>query len=200
MAVGGFDLAPASASANQIGGASRGLSNSSPVKLYAPHKGRVYTLRPSFWWQGDPHATYKFHLRDLEGGTSWNRQVTGTSMAYPADAPALKPGKTYQWRVESNSSLFGPPPPSAILVVLPEAERRQIKADESKVQGDSEQAGMERAQVLYNHRLWYDTLMAYNSLIAQYPKDAKLYKLRDSFYEQLPATRKLAAADMTHAK
>ena len=194
MAVSGFDLAPGAASANQIGGASRGVSNSKHVVLYAPHKGQIYTLQPSFWWSGDPHATYKFHLQALQGTLSWDRQVTGTSMTYPADAPKLKPGKTYLWRVESQSSLFGPPAPSAILVVLPEADRAQIKTEESKITGSDEQAGIARAKVLYNHKLWYDTLMAYNRLIAKHPNDAALLKLRDNLYEQLPVTRKLAKA------
>ena len=200
MHVGGFDLAPGAASANQIGGASRGVSNSGPVSLYAPHKGQAYTLRPSFWWQGDANGKYKFHLQDLQGGLSWDREVTGTSMNYPADAPPLEPGHTYQWQIESESSLFGPPAPSAVIVVLPAAERTQIKADEAKFQGASEQNAIDRAQVFYNHRLWYDTVMAYNKLIAKYPGDAKLVKMRDALYEQLPATRKLAAEDMAHSK
>ena len=200
MHVGGFDLAPGAASANQIGGASRGVTNSSPVLLYAPHKGQAYTLRPTFWWQGDANAKYKFHLQDLQGGISWDRQVTGTSMNYPPDAPPLEPGHTYLWRIESESSLFGPPAPSAVIVVMPQAERARIKTEEAKFQGDSEQDGIDRAQVLYNHRLWYDTLMAYNKLIAMHPTDTELVKMRDSLYEQLPATRKLAAEDIAHSK
>ncbi|MGC8550153.1 MAG: DUF928 domain-containing protein [Acidobacteriaceae bacterium] len=200
MHVGGFDLAPGAASANQIGGASRGVSNSGPVLLYAPHKGQAYTLRPSFWWQGDANAKYKFHLQDLQGGISWDREVTGTSMAYPSDAPPLTPGHTYLWRIESESSLFGPPAPSAVIVVLPAAERAQIKAEEAKFKGSSEQDAVDRAQVFYNHRLWYDTLGAYDKLIARYPADAKLVKMRDELYEQLPATRKLAAQDMAHSR
>lgn len=199
MAVSGFDLSPTS-SANQIGGASRGVGNSKHVVLYAPHKGQSYTLRPSFWWGGDPNATYKLHLQALQGTLSWDRQVTGTSANYPADAPPLKPGKTYLWRVESQSSLFGPPAPSAILVVLPETERAQVTTEESKITGSDEQAGIARAKVFYNHKLWYDTLMAYNSLIAKYPNDPALVKMRDNLYEQLPVTRNLAKADATPAK
>lgn len=200
MGVTGFDLAPQAASANQIGGASRGVTNSKPVALYAPHKGLLYTLHPDFWWQGDAHATYKFHLQGIDGGISWTRPVTGTSLNYPADAPALEPGKTYTWGIASEASLFGPPAPAALLVVMSPAERAEIKAQEDRIQGDTEQAGIERARVFYKHHLWYDTLMAYNALIAKYPADAKLYKMRDHLYEQLPATRKLAMAKMDHEK
>jgi hypothetical protein len=44
----GFDLAPAKASANQIGGGSRGAGADLKLVLYAPHKARIYTLRPAF--------------------------------------------------------------------------------------------------------------------------------------------------------
>lgn len=200
MQVSGFDLAPQAASANQIGGASRGVTNSKPVALYAPHKGLLYTLHPNFWWQGDAHATYKFHLQGINGGSSWTRPVTGTSLDYPMDAPALEPGKTYTWGIASEASLFGPPAPAALLVVMSPAQRAEVKAQLDKIQGDTEQAGLERAKVFYRHRLWYDTLMAYNALIAKYPQDAKLYKLRAHLYEQLPATRKLAMAEMHHGQ
>ncbi len=198
MRAGGFELSPQAASANQIGGASRGVGNSSQVVLYAPHKGQACTLRPSFWWSGDPHASYKFHLQDVQGTLSWDRQVSGTSMTYPSDAPPLQPGKTYLWRVESESSLFGPPAPSALIVVLPQAERARIKAEQAAVKGSGEKAEIDRAQVLYNHRLWYDTLMAYNRLIEANPGNAKLIQMRDSLYRQLPVTRPLAAA--SHSK
>lgn len=196
----GFDLAPGAASPNQIGGASHGVNQSAPVVLYVPHKGMSYTLRPSFWWKGNPNITYKFHLQNLQGGHSWEREVDGGSMAYPASAPPLKPGHTYIWSVESNSSFFGPPPSHALIVVLPKPERAKIKAALAKIYGSSEQAGIERAKIFYKHRLWYDTLMAYNKLIAKYPNSEKLLKLRDELYEQLPVTRTLAAQDISDSK
>ena len=112
----GFDMAPAKATANQIGGASRG--SGAKLVLYAPHKARIYTLRPSFSWKGDATAQYKFHIQDVTGVFSWEREITGTSLAYPADAPALEPGKTYLWKVDPVSPLLGPPPPAAMIIVL----------------------------------------------------------------------------------
>lgn len=193
----GFDLAPETASANQIGGASRGVDNA--TVLYAPHKGRVYTLKPSFWWQGTANASYRFHLQDVSGQFGWDRQVTGTSLDYPADAPPLEPGKTYLWRVYPDSSLLGPPPPAAMIVVIPESERTALEAAVNDVPGTGLDAEMARAQLYYDHRLWYDAVMAYSALISKYPGQSQPYRMRGSLYDQLPVTQALADKDFAHA-
>lgn len=194
----GFDLAPGQASANQIGGASRGVGPK--LVLYAPHKGRVLTLRPSFQWKGDATASYTFHLQDLTGSLSWDRAVTGTSLDYPADAPPLVPGQTYLWRVTPDSPLLGPPPPAAILVVLGDPERAQIASGLSAIPGDGFDAQAARARYLFDQRLWYDAVAAYSALIDKYPAHSEPYEMRGWLYEQLPATEPLAELDFSHAK
>ena len=195
----GFDLAPDKASANQIGGASRGVGSGRLV-LSAPHKGRVYSLRPSFWWQGDANASYTFHIQDVAGQLTWDRPVTGLALTYPADAPPLTPGSTYLWRITPDSALLAPPPPAAVIVVVAEPDRSQIDAALAQAQGSDVDAGIARAKILFDHRLWYDTVMEYDSLIAQYPNDSRLYSLRGAVYDQIPATQTLADADYSHAK
>ncbi len=191
----GFDLAPDKASANQIGGASRG--NGAKTLLYAPHKARVYTLRPSFSWKGDAAATYKIHIQDMLGTVSWDREVTGTSLDYPADAPALTPGATYLWKVVPDSPLLGPPPPAAIMVVLGGQERAQIDAGLNQIQGAD--ADKDRAKYFFDQRLWYDALMAYSDLIAKSP-NSSLYQMRGTLYDQVPSATELADADFAHAQ
>jgi hypothetical protein len=192
--VDGFDLAPQKATANQIGGASRG--EGAKTLLYAPHKARVYSLRPNFAWKGDSTASYKFHIQDTLGTFSWDREVTGPSLAYPADAPALTPGGTYLWKVEPDSPLLGPPPPAAILVVLGGADRAQIEAGLDQIQGAD--ADTARARYFFDQRLWYDALDAYSGLIGKNPTQASLYQMRGTLYDQVPAAAPLADADFAH--
>jgi hypothetical protein len=192
--VDGFDLAPDKASANQIGGASRG--EGAKTLLYAPHKARVYTLRPNFAWKGDPTASYTFKIQDTLGTFSWDREVSGTSLVYPADAPPLTPGSTYLWKVSPVSPLLGPPPPAAIMVVLGGAERTQIDAGLGQVHGDGADAA--RAKYLYDQRLWYDSVMAYSDLIEKNPGEASLYQMRGTLYDQVAAAGPLADADFAH--
>lgn len=196
--LGGFDLAPGQATANQIGGASRGAGPK--LVLYAPHKGRVLTLRPSFRWQGDAAASYQFHLQDLTGSLSWDRAVTGTNLDYPADAPPLVAGQTYLWKVTPDSPLLGPPPPAAILVVVGDPDRAQIETGLNQIPGDTFEAESARAHYLFDQRLWYDAVAAYSALIAKYPDQEDPYEMRGWLYEQLPATESLAQADFSHTK
>ncbi|MGA2848673.1 MAG: DUF928 domain-containing protein [Terracidiphilus sp.] len=193
----GFELAPAKASANQVGGASRGAGQK--LALYAPHKARIYTLRPSFSWQGDPGAEYKLHIQDVTGTFAWNREVNGTSLAYPADAPPLLPGGTYLWRVDPVSPLLGPPPPAAMIIVIGASERAQLESAMSQISGDDFDADVARAKVFFDKRLWYDALTAYSDLIAKYPNRSNLYEMRGTLYDQLPETESLADADFARA-
>jgi hypothetical protein len=193
----GFELAPAKASANQVGGASRGAGQK--LALYAPHKARVYSLRPSFSWRGDPSAEYKFRIQDVTGTFAWNRDITGTSLAYPADAPPLQAGATYLWRVDPVSPLLGPPPSAAMIIVVGEPERTQMDSAISQISGSGFEADVARAKYLFDQRLWYDALAAYSDLIAKYPDRSSLYEMRGTLYDQIPETESLADADFAHA-
>jgi hypothetical protein len=196
----GFDLAPDAASPNQIGGASRSAVPSKKLVAYAPHKGRLFTLRPSFSWQGAPGTNYKFHIQSVTGQFSWDREVNGTSLDYPADAPPLEPGQTYIWRVSTDSPMLGAPTAPAMIVVLSEQERSQLATAESSIEGAGPEAEAARARLFFDHRLWYDAVMAYSDLIAKHPQDAKLYLMRGSLYDQLTATQSLADQDFSHAE
>jgi hypothetical protein len=193
----GFDLAPGKATANQIGGASRGAGQK--LVLYAPHKAKIYTLRPAFAWSGDTTGGYKFHIQDINGTFSWEREVTGTSLTYPSDAPPLEPGVTYQWRVDPVSPLLGPPPPAAMVVVLGATERTQMETELSQIPGEGVDAETARARYFFNQRLWYDALMTCSDLIAKYPNRPDLYEMRAMLYYQLPATESLAQEDLARS-
>jgi hypothetical protein len=195
----GFDLAPSKATANQIGGASRGVG-SAKVVLYAPHKARIYTLRPTFSWKGDPNGQYKLHIQDVRGGISWDREVTGNSLAYPSDAQPLEPGVTYLWKVEPLSPLLGPPPPAAMIVVLGGPERAQMDAEISQIPGSGIDADQGKARYFFDHRLWYDAVMVVSNLIATNPDHLDLFEMRAMLYYQLPETETLADADLARWK
>jgi hypothetical protein len=96
----GFDLAPAKRQPRIRLEERRGVREPLKLVLYAPHKAKIYTLRPAFSWKGDPTAKYKLHIQDVTGTFAWDRELTGTSLAYPADAPPLSPGGTYLWKVD----------------------------------------------------------------------------------------------------
>ena len=194
----GFDLAPTSGKApNQIGGASRGIGT---LALYAPRMGKSYTSTPTFFWSSDdPQAEYIFTLWPSAPGTQWSYKanVTGSHFTYPAEAPPLKPGETYTFTVQPAIDMMGGPV-TASITILSAPERAAVESALAATTGPS--SAQQQAQVFVDHRLWYDALAAYNSLIAANPAQPDLYLARAALYDQLPQTQRLADEDVAKSR
>ncbi|HEX8835287.1 MAG TPA: hypothetical protein VF719_13855, partial [Abditibacteriaceae bacterium] len=64
--------------------------------------GTTLDARPTFMWAAFPKATaYKVRLFDANDKQIWEHDVTGTSITYPAEAPALRPGVDYLWTLST---------------------------------------------------------------------------------------------------
>jgi hypothetical protein len=194
----GFDLL-APEKKRMVVGATRGLPR--PVAL-APRMGKLYGSGPTFVWSyAGRERNFVFILRDDAQQEVYRAEVTGTSYQYPASAPALEPGKTYLWTIElaSTTILSSPSAPAGFLVVAP-AQREEIKRALGQIQDpDPYQAGLARARLFTDHRLWYDALATYAELIARYPDRGELYEERGMIYAQLDDTRPLADQDFAKA-
>lgn len=198
----GFDLLEPKKLKRQtmVVGATRGLPR--PVAL-APRLGKVYAADPVFAWSYEGKAQeFLFVLWNDAKEEVFRAQVTGSSYRYPSEAPRLQAGKTYFWTVEAVSALLGASPsaPVGFLVVSPEQHKEIEQALTRAGGGNSYEAGLARARVFTDHRLWYDALAAYADLIAHHPGRAELYEKRGTIYAQLEATQGLADADFTRAE
>ena len=190
----GFDIAPTSGKApNQIGGASRDLG---VLTLYAPKLGKAYTLTPTFYWSGDDRSEYTFKLAALSTQESalYVKKVTGGKFTYPADAPALKPSETYIWSVQPENDLMGGLA-SASLLIVGGANRTAVESSLATAKASTADPSAEAAKVYVDHRLWFDAIATYSSLIDRHPEMTEYYKARAAVYDQLPETRELADAD-----
>ena len=69
--------------------------------VVSPRKTKLLEPRPALRWTAVPGATaYRVSLQ----GTDWSTAIDGaTETAYPADAPALKPGTAYRLVVEAGN-------------------------------------------------------------------------------------------------
>ncbi len=205
----GFDLSTQSGgrvvmAPNQIGGASRGLDGS--ATLYAPHLGKAYTTRPTFFWSAEdapagssksasPAEPLKFQILNSSGDSVYEKTLTTDHLEYPADAPALSPGEIYRWWVASAASALDPTTRPAAFVIVSGADREAITSELAAISGTGLDSDLARAKVYVDHRLWYDAVAAYTKLIAEHPTDASLRQARADLYNQIPATQALAAAD-----
>jgi hypothetical protein len=192
----GFELDKSGpSSSTQIGGATRG--NSIEPVLLAPRMAKAYNLRPLFCWQQSNKASsFTFRLMGHDGSQMFTASVTGRSYRYPQDAPALAPGETYSWTIEPELALLGAAAAPARFSIVGGREREQIQTEIAAVGENPEKA----AEVYTNHRLWYDSVEVYTSLIETHPMNATLYERRAEIYEQIPVTESLARADLKKAE
>jgi Domain of Unknown Function (DUF928) len=197
----GFDLTDTKKLAGQpmVVGATRGEH---PVVPLAPHLGKIYGAHPAFAWSYDDKAAkFTFVISDEANTDIFRAEVSGTEFRYPANAPALQDGKIYFWSVSTPTSLVSSAAsnPSGILVVTA-AERLEIDKKLAGISGNSFAAGMARARVFTDARLWYDAIDAYNELIERFPKRADFYESRGTIYAQLTSTQSLAEKDLSRAE
>lgn len=197
----GFDLLEASKTQKQpmVVGATRGLPQ--PVAL-APRLGKVYGLTPVFAWSFEGKAAkFIWILTDTTPSEPFRKEVTGTQFQYPAEAPALEPGKTYFWTVQSPLGMLGATTSAPVgFVVVSAAQRAEIeKALAQIAAADPYERDLARARVFTDHRLWYDAIAAYTDLIARFPDRAELYEARGMIYSQLDSGKSQAEADFSRA-
>jgi len=190
----GFDIAPTSGKApNQIGGASRDLG---ALTLYAPQLGKSYSLTPTFYWSGDDKSEYTFKLAALSAQQSplYVKKVMGGKFTYPADAPPLTPSETYVWSVQPENDLMGGLASASILIVGG-ANRAAVEFALASAKASATEPSAAAAKVYVDHRLWFDSIATYTSLIDQHPEMTQYFRDRADIYDQVPATRPLADAD-----
>jgi uncharacterized protein DUF928 len=193
----GFELDKKSTSQmgmTQIGGGSRG-GGGAIVTLYAPKRGRVFSLTPTFYWAtSSSNQNFLFRMFDESGDVGYEARVTGLSTQYPASAaPKLEPGKTYSWTVESTLGFLGGAATPVEFVVLDEAARKALATE---LDGADP---VKRADIFTTKRFWYDAIQAYSELISQHPDDPEFYERRGEIYDQLPVTAMLARSDFAKA-
>lgn len=180
-------------------GATRGFPQ--PQAL-APYLGRLYRAIALFAWSYRGKARdFILRITDEEGAEVFHAQVNGTEYRLPETAPRLEPGKSYSWTVEVTPALLGASPSAPVeFVAVSQAERREVEKALKKIKGrDPYQAGLARAEVFTDHRLWYDAIGAYTDLISRYPERAEPYEQRGTIYAQIDVTKPLAERDFGRA-
>jgi hypothetical protein len=189
----GFELLKSGNASNSqtVVGATRG---GAPPDALAPRLGKFYGPGAFFSWSNPSGASdFIFVITDDQDSQIFRTRVHGTNFVYPPAAPELQPGRIYSWKVASSGLLGGDPSDPVEFTVVSTAERQEIeKAIAAIPKDDDWQAGLARAQVLTDHRLWYDALGAYCALIARWPDRAELFEKRGTIYSQIEITKPLA--------
>jgi hypothetical protein len=156
------------------------------LRCLAPSSARVRGTQPQFRWTGgDPAMELVLTVYDAEKSV-WSGRVTGTSLEYPADAPALASGVRYSWAVASDDPLQIPPLRSsaayfecmdAASAAAVEAELSALAKSEMSEQGRA----LAKASVLYGHGL-LDEAIAHTEQVISTNASAELQTILAQLY------------------
>jgi hypothetical protein len=161
---------------------------------------KVMGERPTFVWKaGDPGEELQLTVYS-EGAVHWKQQVQGvTEFTYPKDAPALAPGPTYAWKLESTDPLRYPPLSSqaAFFEIIPENERTDLQTTLKRVDQDGKLAPASRhimrASVFFNHDLLVDAVAETEAALKLAPEDPSLKLILARLYNKVGRTAEAAA-------
>ena len=82
----------------------------------------------------------------------------------------------------------------------PETEIKEIGDALLSIGVDGKEHQKQYAQILADHRLWFDAVDAYTDLITKNPEDPELHEKRGEIYDQLPGTHALGEEDFAIAE
>jgi hypothetical protein len=196
----GFELDKAAQPkpSTEVGGGTRDIGG--VTILLAPRQARIYTAYPVFDWTHSAQAqNFEFRLFDEKGDPLYKSRVTGREFHYPEDAPPLQANTPYEWSVQPEVALLGRSSARSGFVRIPESEIAEVSVALDQVGAADEIQLARRAQILTDHRLWFDALDAYSNLIKRYPHKAVYHEKRGEIYDQLSVTTALAEEDFAIA-
>lgn len=160
----------------------------------APVQTRVRDARPTFEWKiDDPSLELGFTLYD-ESGVHWQYDVTGaTALAYPTDAPALSPGVSYSWTLETTDPLVSPPlrTTAAFFEVLSPEDAQALAGDLAAI--DVKKPGpvtyhLMRASLLFDRGLVADAIDETEFAVAADPGNGSLHAILGRLYAETGRT------------
>jgi hypothetical protein len=173
----------------------RGGDKSSALVATSPCQTKVREARPTFRWTAeDPNLELTFVLYD-ESGVHWQTNVSsGASVAYPIDAPALAPGVSYSWTLETADPMVSPPlrTPAAFFEVIAPADVKALDEDLASI--DAKTPGpttyhLLRASLYFDRGLVSDAITETQAAVATDPDNPSLHAILGRLYAETGQTQ-----------
>ena len=161
------------------------------------YEGLAYKPSPLFAWVPSPGASsYHFMLRegtDSSAPIVYETDVKLAELVYPADAPALTPGRLYSWRVSTVGVMERKLGVAATFFVLAGEDAAQVTRALQNAKLTAPKTAAERlsqARLFAQYGLWYDALRIASELLNESQNDAEA----KAFYDSLIKLLKVEAA------
>ncbi len=190
----GFEQSGDASSRLISAGATRGEPR---LKAIAPMEGLAYDAHPFFKWTAMAGAkSYRFVLREANSASApilFQTEIATPQLLYPANAPALQPGKLYTWRVSTAGKLerkSAPPVNFFILAGEDAAEVRRALEQAKVVAPKTTDEHIRQAQVFERYGVWYDALRDANEAVNANPKDTAAKDYYEALLKRLEDAEK----------
>jgi hypothetical protein len=172
----------------------RSGDKASELIAVAPCQTKVRDARPVFTWTAeDPSLELRLIVYN-ESGIHWQTDISGvTSAAYPADAPALVPGVSYSWTLETSDPMVSPP-------LRTTASFFEISAPNDIASLEKELASIDakkpspvsyhlmRASLYFDRGLVADAITETQAAVATDPDNASLHAILGRLYAETGRT------------
>jgi len=186
-------------------GALRSADKASALVALAPCQTRVRAGRPTFRWKIEDPATELRLTVYSESGVLGQFEVTNTTtFAYPSEAPALTPGVSYSWTIETSDPLVSPPlrTAAAYFEIMAPADAKALESGlaglEAKKPGPVTYHLM-RASLFFDHGLVDEAITETESALASDPDNSSLHAILGRLYAESGRTKD-AISEMNKAQ
>lgn len=156
----------------------------------APNQTLIRTTQPVFRWKA-ANTSNELQLTVYgEGKVVWQTNVQDvTTFTYPTTAPALKPGVSYSWTLETSDPLVSPPirTPASFFEVIAPADAKTLETDLSQL--DAHRPGpvtyhLTRASLFFDRGLVDDAITETESAVASDPENDSLHTILGRLYAE----------------
>lgn len=177
-----------------IGGL-RSADNATRLVAVTPCQTRVRTTQPVFKWKlDDPTTELKLTVYG-QSAVVWQTTVSNaTTVTYPADAPALNPGVSYSWTLETTDPLVSPPlrTPASFFEIMSPRDATTLDADLSKL--DANKPGtltyhLTRASLYFERGLVDDAITETENALVADPDNQSLHAILARLYAETGRTQ-----------
>ena len=177
-----------------ISGLRSGEKASTLVPL-SPVQTKVRNATPTFSWRiEDESLELRFTLYN-ESGVHWQSDIAdASSLAYPASAPALSPGVSYSWTLETTDPMVSPPlrTTAAFFEVIAPADVASLDKELAEI--DAEKPGevtyrLMRASLFFDRGLVEDAIDETETALASDPDNASLHAILGRLYAETGRTQ-----------
>ena len=161
----------------------------------APVQTKVRGANPTFTWKiDDPSLELRFTVYN-ESGVHWQSDIADAStLAYPADAPALKPGVSYSWTLETTDPMVSPPLRTTAAFFEVIAPDDVASLDKELAAIDEQKPGevtyrLMRASLFFDRGLVEDAINETETALASDPENASLHAILGRLYAETGRTQ-----------